>query len=121
MDSREPGLLQRPAAKTALRLDPKILLGSNLLFVPLEGLTEECAKILGDNPFFYFAPPGWQSRDADIDELDPDSVPAPKSIEEHLSLQVATCPRVIRTSPLRFLPRLSGVRSWTKRDTSTRR
>ena len=99
MNSREPGLLQRPAAKTALRLDPKILLGSNLLFVPLEGLTEECAKILGDNPFFYFAPPGWQSRDADIDELDPDSVPAPKSIEEHLSLQVATCPRVSDLAP----------------------
>ena len=60
-------------------------------------MTEECAKILGDNPFL-FAPPGWQSRDADIDELDPDSVPA-QGIEEHLSLQVATCPRVSDLAP----------------------
>ncbi|MFA7207478.1 MAG: hypothetical protein WC084_02300 [Synergistaceae bacterium] len=87
-------LIQRQKLKIKNRLDPKVLLGSNLLFVPLEELTEECSNILGDNPFFHFVPPGWQSSAVDIDTLDSDSIPAPKNIEEHLSLQIATCPNV---------------------------
>ncbi|HAJ93850.1 MAG TPA: hypothetical protein DCM41_03050, partial [Synergistaceae bacterium] len=54
-------LIQRQKLKIKSRIDPKVLLGSNLLFVPLEELTQECCKILGDNPFFYFVPPGWQN------------------------------------------------------------
>ncbi len=87
-------LIQRQKLKIKSRIDPKVLLGSNLLFVPLEELTQECCKILGDNPFFYFVPPGWQNSAVDIDTLDSDSIPAPKNIEEHLSLQIATCPNV---------------------------
>lgn len=87
-------LIQRQKLKIKSRLDPKVLLGSNLLFVPLEELTEECCKILADNPFFYFVPPGWQNNAVDIDDLDPDSIPAQKNIEEHLSLQIATCPEI---------------------------
>jgi len=45
-------LIQRQKLKIKNRLDPKVLLGSNLLFVPLEELAEECSNILGDNPFF---------------------------------------------------------------------
>lgn len=87
-------LIQRQKLKIKSRLDPKVLLGSNLLFVPLEELTEECGNILGDNPFFHFVPPGWQNSAVGIDDLDPDSIPAPKNIEEHLSLQIATCPDI---------------------------
>ena len=92
-------LIQRQKLKIKSRLDPKVLLGSNLLFVPLEELTEECSKILGDNPFFHFVSPGWQNSAVDIDDLDSDSIPAPKNIEEHLSLQIATCPNVDDLSP----------------------
>lgn len=92
-------LIQRQKLKIKNRLDPKVLLGSNLLFVPLKELTEECGNILGDNPFFYFVPPGWQNSAVDIDDLDPDSIPAPKNIEEHLSLQIATCPDISELAP----------------------
>ena len=87
-------LICRQKPKIKNRLDPKVLHGANLLFVPLDELTEECGKLLGDNPFFYFVPPGWQSSAVNIEDLDPDSVPAGVSIEEHLSLQIATCPDV---------------------------
>ncbi|MEA4872813.1 MAG: hypothetical protein VB076_08395 [Synergistaceae bacterium] len=100
-------LIQRQKLKIKSRLDPKVLLGSNLLFVPLEELTEECCKILGDNPFFHFVPPGWQNSAADIDDLDSDSIPAPKNIEEHLSLQIATCPNVDD-----LLPPYSSAEFW---------
>lgn len=92
-------LTQRQKLKIKSRLDPKVLLGSNLLFVPLEELTEECVKILGDNPFFYFVPPGWQNSAVNIDDLDPDSISAQKNIEEHLSLQIATCPDISELAP----------------------
>ena len=92
-------LIQRQKLKIKNRLDPKVLLGSNLLFVPLEELTEECGRILGDNPFFHFVPPGWQNSATDIDDLDPDLIPAPNNIEEHLSLQIATCPDIIELAP----------------------
>lgn len=92
-------LIQRQRLKIKNRLDPKVLLGSNLLFVPLEELAEECSNILGDNPFFHFVPPGWQNSAVDIDDLDPDSMPAAKSIEEHLSLQIATCPDISELAP----------------------
>ncbi|MDD4159809.1 MAG: hypothetical protein PHO18_02560, partial [Synergistaceae bacterium] len=88
------GLTQRQKLKIKGRLDPKVLLGSNLLFVPLGELTEECKEMLGDNPFFHFVPPGWQSSSIDIDTLDADSMPADRSMEEHLSLQIATCPDI---------------------------
>lgn len=80
--------------KTDQRVSPKALLGSNLLFVPAVELAEECANMLGDNPFFYFIPPHGQSSPVDIDSLDEDLLPAKKSIEEHLSLQIATCPEI---------------------------
>lgn len=80
--------------KPAHRLTPKTLLGNNLLFVPLAELTEECANILGDNPFFHFNPPHWQNSYIDIDTLDEDLLPAKKNLEEHLSLQIATCPEI---------------------------
>lgn len=92
-------LIQLQKPKITNRLDPKVLLGSNLLFVPLEELTEECGKILGDNPFFYFVPPGWQNNSVNIDDLDPDSIPASKNIEEHLSLQIETCPGISELAP----------------------
>lgn len=92
-------LIQRQKPKIKSRLDPKVLLGSNLLFVPLEELTEECRKILGDNPFFHFVPPGWQTSSVDIDDMNPDSIPAPTNIEEHLSLQIATCPGISELVP----------------------
>lgn len=100
-------LIQRQKLKIESRLDPKVLLGSNLLFVPLEELTEECCKILGDNPFFHFVPPGWQNSAVDIDDLDSDLIPAPKNIEEHLSLQIATCPNVDE-----LLPPYSSAEFW---------
>lgn len=87
-------LICRQKPKIKNRLDPKVLHGSNLFFVPLDELTEECGKILGDNPFFYFVPPGWQSSAVNIEDLDPDSIPAAGSIEDHLSLQIATCPDI---------------------------
>ena len=78
--------------KPGHKLSPKALLGTNLLFVPLNELAAECRNILGDNPFFSFIPPKWQSSYVDIDMLDADSIPAKTGIEEHLSLQIATCP-----------------------------
>lgn len=92
-------LIQRQKLKVKSKLDPKILLGSNLLFVPLGELTEECERILGVNPFFHFVPPGWQSSFVDIDTLDADSIPACRSIVEHLSLQIATCPNIDGLAP----------------------
>lgn len=99
MDLTDHQLIQRQKLKVKSRLDPKTLLGSNLLFVPLEELTEECEKILGDNPFFHFVPPRWQCSTVDIDTLDSDSIPALRSIEEHLSLQIATCPEISDLNP----------------------
>lgn len=87
-------LVQKPKLSVKGRLDPKVMLGANLLFVPLEDLTERCRNILGENPFFSFVPPGWQSSAVDIDELDENALPARQSLEEHLSIQTATCPKV---------------------------
>lgn len=78
--------------KASLRLSPKILYGQNLLFTPLSELTSECERMLGENPFFSFAPPKHFLYDSDIDSPSYENIPALPSIEEVLTPQIVTCP-----------------------------
>lgn len=81
-----------PKQSLASKLTPRNLLGANLLFVPLVGLTDECRRLLGDNPFVSFAPPRWQTASVEIDEELSDSLPAAEDMDAHLALQIRTCP-----------------------------
>ena len=78
--------------KASLRLSPKILYGQNLLFTPISELTSECERMLGENPFFSFAPPKHFLYDSDIDSPSYENIPALQSIEEVLTPQIVTCP-----------------------------
>ena len=78
--------------KVSLRLSPKILYGQNLLFTPISELTSECERMLGENPFFSFAPPKHFLYDSDIDSPSYENIPALQSIEEVLTPQIVTCP-----------------------------
>lgn len=78
--------------KASLRLSPKILYGQNLLFTPLSELSAECERMLGENPFFSFAPPKHFLYDSDIDSPSYENIPALPSVEDALTPQIVTCP-----------------------------
>ena len=85
-------LLLAQEQKTSVRITPRTLLGTNLLFVPLAELTDECRRLLGDNPFISFAPPRWQAAGGGLDDEAVDAIPAAVDLDSHLALQIATCP-----------------------------
>lgn len=60
--------------------------------MPLVGLTDECRRLLGDNPFVSLAPPRWQTAAVEIDEELSDILSAAEDMDAHLALQIQTCP-----------------------------